>query len=960
MPRVLLHITSPTGPIQHAWDPAAGPLTFGRSASADLSIISDTLSREHGRFEQPNPGPGLVVVDLGSRNGLKVNGRPVQQPTAVTDGDQISVGEVVIRLELQSDPTPPPPAGPAVSEDESGASKNLPEPPAVADSVTEPDTSHPPAPLAPPSTPPTTEGKIEPADGANWLELTETGDRSTNPQTSPGAESVPETAPYSKPVDASAQNVPTPRGDSPGDKVQDPVDPADTAGRGRGEVFEDHAVADDAAADGGVNDAGQSLIGEALPGLRSFEPTVTQEDAAARDAAPPPERQRVVDVPEGRLTLGRDPGCDAPLDSLLVSRHHAEVVRAGQDVRIRDLQSTNGTTVNGELIAQPAPLTAGDRVGIGPFRFVFDGRSLSCAPPQAGLEVRLQGITVKRRRRVLLDDVALTLEPGRVVGLVSDSAQTPRALADVLGDRCRPREGRVLFNGVDRSAYRRAFAATVGQARGLPAMFGSLRLREVMRTAARLRLSADVPRRELNAHLGRVLETVDLGYALKKRVGRLSADQRFRAGLAVQLLTQPQLVVVDTAGGEAGVDAAVWPTLRRLADAGTLVVWLTPNPASMRRCDRVVALMGGAVVADGRPDAVTKQLELEHWDDLPALASRRNDAGDAAAGWRERYLATAEGRDRDRAARAEADTFSPVPTRMRTPWSRRVREVLRQGRLLTGRWAARRWAERGWTLTDLLLPLALGAAAGGWIARGLIDPPTTAAIPTHSPLTQDPAQTIGATAAAFSATLWVAQQLLTPVVCLSLLLGVRSHLREVEVLRQERRNGLRLTGYLLGGAVPLVVESLATASLVVAGWWLTAGLTPRLAAGWWVVFTAVAVVGRLAGRAVGRGGSLLARGRGSGRGPLAGAAAWAWGVGLVAATAAGLNLWTLAHGGPGDHAAWWLPTAAGLEALSATTLDADAGRWWSPEVGWRLLQTAAQAVGWALLGWLLLLPRPRA
>ena len=895
MPRVLLKIDAPDGPLEHAWDPDGGPLTFGRSASADLSILSDTLSREHGRLQQD--GAELTVTDLGSRNGLRVNGRRIDRPTAVGDGDQISVGEVTLTLQIQPDP--------AESRTEV-ASDTFPSAPPAPPVPSTPAPSES-APLSPTSSvvgEPDEDAQASRDDGANWLELTETGERATA--------SVPPTAAPQEPVSSAA-----------------------------GEAGDDG------------DDAGPSLLGEALPGLRSFEPTVTQEEAAARETAPPPERRRVVAVPEGRLVLGRDPSCDAPLDSLLVSRRHAEVTRdeAGH-VRIRDLQSTNGTTLNGQLLAQPADLKSGDHVGIGPFRFKFDGQALTCAPPQAGLEVRLQGVTVRQRRRVLLDDAALLLRPGRLVGLVGEDPAPPRAVADLLTDRRRPRAGRVLFNGVDRAAYRRAFAATVGYARGGPAMHGSLRLRDVMRTAARLRLSADVPRQELNEHLHRVLETVDLGYALKKRVRRLDATQRFLAGLALQLLTQPQLLVVDTAagGGSSGtggmgagggvggrLDAAVWPVLRRLADAGTLVVWLTDDAASMPRCDEVVCLAGGQVVAHGEPSEVARQLELKHWHEVFTL-SRRGSAGQAEGegGWRRRYLETPAGASRDREARTEAEAFSQIPRRARTPWSRGLREVVRQSRWLTGRWLGRRWAEPGWAVVDLLLPAAAGAAvgwiAGGrpWSARGWSAEATASAV-------DDPMAWSGL--------------LLTVLLGLTLLMGLRGWLVEAAVLDEERRGGLRLGGLVGGRALPLLLEAAGAAGAWAAGWWLASGMSVRDALSWWAVGAAVAGVGVAMGWVLGR---LVTRvaGRGSAAGR---SAATAWGAGLGVLVAAVVSI-VVSGVGVGDGSTlWWAVTVTGQRALEAWSGGEAVGGAW----GRLVLAWSVQMVGWLVIWMLLLLPRPR-
>ncbi|PZF91531.1 FHA domain-containing protein [Micromonospora deserti] len=80
---------------------------------------------------------------------------------------------------------------------------------------------------------------------------------------------------------------------------------------------------------------------------------------------------RLVSLTAGALTIGRAPSNELPIDSRLVSRLHALVEHFPSGWSIRDLGSTNGTTVNGTPVRQAQILRDGDRVEIGPARLVF-------------------------------------------------------------------------------------------------------------------------------------------------------------------------------------------------------------------------------------------------------------------------------------------------------------------------------------------------------------------------------------------------------------------------------------------------------------------------------------------------------------------------------------------------------------------------------------------------------------
>ena len=66
-----------------------------------------------------------------------------------------------------------------------------------------------------------------------------------------------------------------------------------------------------------------------------------------------------------RMTLGRSPECDVCLESLGVSRRHAELREVGDTVTLYDLGSSNGTHLNEQRIQAPVELKDGDVVRLG-------------------------------------------------------------------------------------------------------------------------------------------------------------------------------------------------------------------------------------------------------------------------------------------------------------------------------------------------------------------------------------------------------------------------------------------------------------------------------------------------------------------------------------------------------------------------------------------------------------------
>ena len=71
-----------------------GENIIGRDADCEVRIDSRTVSRRHASVVVDENA--VVVADLGSKNGTRVNGQPVDAPTRLTDGDVIQIGDAIL------------------------------------------------------------------------------------------------------------------------------------------------------------------------------------------------------------------------------------------------------------------------------------------------------------------------------------------------------------------------------------------------------------------------------------------------------------------------------------------------------------------------------------------------------------------------------------------------------------------------------------------------------------------------------------------------------------------------------------------------------------------------------------------------------------------------------------------------------------------------------------------------
>lgn len=81
------------------------PITFGRDTEVDVRVADPSVSRFHCQIDINEMGDGLIVRDLGSRNGTYLNGVPVIEAPLVR-GDILTIGMNNFTVALESDPLP--------------------------------------------------------------------------------------------------------------------------------------------------------------------------------------------------------------------------------------------------------------------------------------------------------------------------------------------------------------------------------------------------------------------------------------------------------------------------------------------------------------------------------------------------------------------------------------------------------------------------------------------------------------------------------------------------------------------------------------------------------------------------------------------------------------------------------------------------------------------------------------
>jgi ABC-2 type transport system ATP-binding protein len=110
-----------------------------------------------------------------------------------------------------------------------------------------------------------------------------------------------------------------------------------------------------------------------------------------------------------------------------------------------------------------------------------------------------------------------------------------------------------------------------------------------------------------------VLKEVHLEKQADQLVATLSGGQRARVSLAVALLGDPQLLVLDepTVGLDPVLRKELWEMFHALADAGTTLLVSSHVMDEAKRCDSLILMRDGALLATGDPQAMMKETKSD-------------------------------------------------------------------------------------------------------------------------------------------------------------------------------------------------------------------------------------------------------------------------------------------------------------------------------------------------------------
>ena len=304
---------------------------------------------------------------------------------------------------------------------------------------------------------------------------------------------------------------------------------------------------------------------------------------------------------KSKVVIGRADDCDIVLNSGSVSRQHAEVTKNNNgSYSIKDLNSTNGTFVNGRKIKGLQTIVHADKIFIGKLQLSLEGVTKDLSEE---LAICAKGITKVYLKRNGEDKIALTkmdisVPSKSLLAIMGPSGGGKSTLMKVLNGVSPATEGKVYLFGQELISNYEFIKTKIGYVPQDDIVHPQLTVRDSLYFTAKLRLN-NITDFEIEKKIDEILEELDISDTKKQLTSAISGGQRKRVCIALELLSDPLILFLDepTSPLDPQTVEGILNILKQLSQKGTTIVMVTHKPSDLEYMDEVIFLAKGGFPA---------------------------------------------------------------------------------------------------------------------------------------------------------------------------------------------------------------------------------------------------------------------------------------------------------------------------------------------------------------------------
>lgn len=224
-------------------------------------------------------------------------------------------------------------------------------------------------------------------------------------------------------------------------------------------------------------------------------------------------------------------------------------------------------------------------------------------------------------KKEVLNNIDLMVEPGQIYGLIGPSGAGKTTLVKLIVGMDRPTKGDIRV--LDTAVPNLKILQNIGYMAQADALYTDLTAAENLAFFASLfKLNRAVQKKRI----AYAADLVNLTADLKKKVQAYSGGMKRRLSLAIALIQDPQILVLDepTVGIDPELRLSIWEELFRLKNEGKTIIVTTHVMDEAAKCDCLGMIRDGKLITSGSPSELMKRYGINSLEEVFLKAGRES------------------------------------------------------------------------------------------------------------------------------------------------------------------------------------------------------------------------------------------------------------------------------------------------------------------------------------------------
>lgn len=236
--------------------------------------------------------------------------------------------------------------------------------------------------------------------------------------------------------------------------------------------------------------------------------------------------------------------------------------------------------------------------------------------------INLKHLRKQFAKQLVLRDVNLNVKPGEIVGLIGPSGSGKTTTIKTMLGMEKADQGSALI--LNQHMPNRAILGKIGYMAQSDALYSSLTAQENLNFFGQMK---GLTGKKLRGEIAHVSDVVSLTDQLDQRVSSYSGGMKRRLSLAIALLGQPQLLILDepTVGIDPALRRQIWQELRTASSRGQSILITTHVMDEAEKTDRVALLLNGKIIAFASPQELETQYQVASIEEVFLKAESEED-----------------------------------------------------------------------------------------------------------------------------------------------------------------------------------------------------------------------------------------------------------------------------------------------------------------------------------------------